>query len=185
MERRRREQRRILKAAPVDRRSQYTEHAVHRRDGVTRSKCRLEGQDLRRFLQRRHGQVAKRVLHRFQMASDPLGAAKTFGVHVLRLIPIDQIRDSHARRWFGRPRRQSWIFAGHDLRNEFRFPDAFCRLLRRDRFRRPAREREVVDRHAPPLALVHHVEPPGMIAARAGATAFLLADLPYSHRSSF
>jgi len=71
----------------------------------------------------------------------------------------------------------------YDLGNELRFPDAFSRLLRCDRFRGPAREREVVDRHAPSLALVHHIEPPGMIAARACATTLLLADLSYSHRS--
>ena len=111
------------------------------------------------------------------MASDRLGAAQTLRVHLLRLIPIEQIPDGDACRWFCLPRRQSRIFPGDDLGNELRFPDALCRLLRCDRFRGPAREREVVDWHAPPLALVHHVEPPGMVAAGACATAFLLADL--------
>ena len=41
--------------------------------------------------------------------------------------------------------------------------------------------RKVIDRHAPPLAVVHHVKPPRMFASRTHATSFLFADLANSH----
>src|SRR5258706_16431647 len=48
----------------------------------------------------------------------------------------------------GTTRRDARVFTGRDLRDELRFPDLLRFLLRRDRCRRPSREREVVDRHA-------------------------------------
>jgi hypothetical protein len=55
--------------------------------------------------------------------------------------------------------------ARRDLAQERRLPDAFGHLLRLDRVGGSARQGEVIDRHAPALALVHHVEPAGMLAA--------------------
>ena len=40
---------------------------------------------------------------------------------------------------------------------------------------------KIVHAHAPALAVVPHVEPPGVVASRARATALLLADLSNSH----
>ena len=45
----------------------------------------------------------------------------------------------------------------------------------------PRSEREFVHPHAPPLAAVHHVEPPRVIAARAAATPLRFADLSDTH----
>src|SRR5436189_4161224 len=77
------------------------------------------------------------------------------------------------------------ITAGHNFGEELRFPDLLRGLLRRDRLGRAARDREVVDWHSPPPALVRQVEPPRVIAPGTGATAFVLADLANSHASSF
>src|SRR5438128_12463747 len=76
------------------------------------------------------------------------------------------------------------ITAGHNFGEELRFPDLLRGLLRRDRLGRAARDREVVDWHSPPPALVRQVEPPRVIAPGTGATAFVLADLANSHAAA-
>jgi len=54
-------------------------------------------------------------------------------------------------------------------------------LLGLDPIGRAARHREFVDVHAPPTALVHHVEPPRVLAPWTRATSAFPADLSNSH----
>src|SRR5258708_2261102 len=62
-----------------------------------------------------------------------------------------------------------------------RLPSLFGLLLRRNRLRRAAYEREGVDRHAIPLPSVHYIEPPRMLTPRAALAPFRFALLEDCH----
>jgi len=69
-----------------------------------------------------------------------------------------------------------WVAPRHDLSHELWLRDPTGGLLRRDRRRRAASDREVVDAHAPALAATHDVEPPGVMTARTSPAGLWPAD---------
>src|SRR4029079_825294 len=89
-----------------------------------------------------------------------VGTLEAFRIDVVRLVAIEKLRD---RQHVGRVRLvgwDAWIPTGDDLAQEFRLPDAFGNRFRRHSFAGAAHKREFIHAHAPPLAAVHHVEPP-------------------------
>src|SRR5688572_29914377 len=74
MKRTRREQRRILKAAPIDRRSQNAESTVHGRDFVSLPERGLEPRDLWCLLESYHRKLAERCFQRLDMTADRVRA---------------------------------------------------------------------------------------------------------------
>jgi hypothetical protein len=185
MEGRRAEQRRVLEAAPVDRRAKNAEDTVDRRHLVSLPKSRLEPHDCGRLLERHNRQIAERRVQRLDVSADGPRALEPFRLDIVRVVAVEELGDGGnilACLWCDL--RKPRVAPSHDLTEELRFPNAFGGLLRRDGFGRAPRERKVVDAHAPALAAVHHVKPPRMFASWTRSTPFLFADLSNSHRSS-
>jgi len=55
--------------------------------------------------------------------------AESFRLDVVREIQVEEIRDRYADGGFRHAGRDAWIAAGHDLRQELRFPDVLRRLF--------------------------------------------------------
>src|SRR5579864_3658452 len=146
------------------------------------TKLRLESQNLAGLFQRDHVEASERGLHGLEMSEDRVGALESLGLDVVREVPIEKVghRQPSGRRW--RPeRRYAGITTRHDFTQKPRFPHPIGRLLRRDRFGGAPGDREIIDAHPPPLARMHHVEPPRVVASRTARAAFLLTDFPHSH----
>ncbi len=171
----------VLKTSPVDRGPQGAERTIDGRNLVAMAILCLEAEDLARLLQGGYRHVAKRSLCRLEPPVDRSRAAKSLCFDVVGVVAVEELRDAQAHGGVLCRRRHPRIASSHNLAQEPRFPDAFGGLLGCDRLRGSARQREFVDRHAPPLTLVHHIEPPGMLTTWARSTPFLLADLSNSH----
>jgi hypothetical protein len=175
MERGRGQVRRILEAAPVDRRTQRRERAVHSRDLSPFAMNRFESQDVGRLFEHADWQIAEHFLDGLEPAVHRHRIAQALRLDVVREVQVEEAGNGKADRRFQDVRCHVRVTAHHDLREEQRLPHVLRVLFRRDRLGGAARQREVIDRHPPPPALMHHVEPPGVIAARTRPTAFLLA----------
>jgi len=183
VERRRGEVRRILESTPVDRRTQCAEGTVQRCDLAAFAVRSFEPKNLRRLLECRDWQISERRLDRLESAHDRHRITQSLGLDIVGVIQVQEFRDGQTNGSSLRRRRHPWVSPGRDLAQELRLPDAFGRLLRLDWLAGSARKGEPIDRHAPALALVHDVEPPGMLAAWTGSTAFQRADFSNSHSS--
>ena len=73
------------------------------------------------------------------------------------------------------------MFAGSDLRDELRLPHLLGFLLRGDRRGRASWKRKVIDGHPVAFAVMHHVESPGVLAARARLAAAAATTFSNSH----
>jgi hypothetical protein len=145
---------------------------------------RFEPENLARLFQHAYRQMADHPLDPLEPTVDCDRIAQPFCLDVVREVQVEEVGDGQADRGLQYARCDVGIAASHDLREELRFPHVLRVLFRRDRRRSATRQREVVYRHAPASALVHHVEPPGVVAAGACPTAFLFADLSNSHTVS-
>src|SRR3990167_7192920 len=86
----------------------------------------------------------------------------------------------HAR-WYRRRRWLARISAGDDLADEFRLPRLLGFLFGGHGLSRAPCQSEGVDRHAVTPSLVHQIEPPRMLAARARFAALRLARFQNCH----
>jgi len=181
VERRGRKIRRILTASPVDRRPQRTQCTVHRRNRAALPVRCLEAKHFCRLLQHRDRLIAEHCLDRLETALNRRRIAEPFSLDVVRVVRVEERGNCDADRGTWDIRRNPGVAPCDDFRQELRLPHLHRRLLRRDRRRGASGDGELVNRHPPPLSVVHHVEVPGMVASRARSTAHVSADLSNSH----
>src|SRR4030095_2436357 len=104
-----------------------------------------------------------------------------FGNDVPLTILIEKVGDRHAFSGWRRGRLARGP-PGDAPADELRLPDLLRLLLGRDRLRRAPGQGKCVDGHAVAPPLVHHIEPPRVVAARTGLAPFRLALLADCHR---
>ena len=159
------EQRWSLRHAPVHRRSERFEDAVHRRDlhvlGVLRFGFELV--DLVRFFERRQRELPEVFLENGNAAphsgdtAQPRRFDAPFNVRVQKRSDIAEIHSGLYRA----ASRPAWISPGLDLADEQPFPISrfFHRLNRTLLARFHSRDRELVRGNPIALPAMHHVEP--------------------------
>jgi hypothetical protein len=166
---------------PVADVTQPSQVTIRGRDRAVRV-SRLEVLDRVRAFERRRRQSAELSAEDIQLTQHPSPALERLDLDVASAIELQQV--GHRRRSFERCLafdRHAEIFPGDDLGDELRFPDLLGFLFGRDRCRRASRQREVIDGHSVASMVVHDIQPPRMLAARARLAAFAATRLSNSH----